>query len=121
MLTAVINDQSLLVQGIVSHFRRSASTMTVQVLEAGQVTMIEKLLKLKPDVIIIESHDLSGSAFPLNRLFAELPRLIVIEVNNDTSNIQVIRSNQFIASGVADLLNILENPAGSLPAVFSLI
>ena len=141
MLTAVINDQSLLVQGIISHFRRASSKVNFEVVEIGyacptntgvlsdyttrtgalsaSATVLEKLIALHPDVVIVESRELSSSSvFPLNRLFAELPSLIVVEVNQETSNIQVIRSNQFKTTGVSDLLNFLENTNGTLPVAF---
>ena len=128
MLTAVINDQSLLVQGIISHFRRASSKVNFEVVEigfasptntgvlSGSATVLEKLIALHPDVVIVESSELSSSSvFPLNRLFAELPSLIVVEVNQETSNIQVIRSNQFKTTGVSDLLNFLETTNSALP------
>jgi chemotaxis response regulator CheB len=110
MLTAVVTDQSLLVQGIISHFRHSAPSIDVQMVEIGQPNGIEKLIALQPDVVILESTELSNPVIcPLNRLFAELPQLTVVEVNVETSNIQIIRSHQYAASGVADLLSLLEH------------
>lgn len=115
MLTAVINDQSLLVQGIISHFRRTAPGINIQVVDVGQNAVNEKIIALHPDVIIVESGELAGaSVCPLNKLFSELPGLIVVEVNHQTSTVQVIRSQQFKTTGVADLLNILEGKSSNL-------
>lgn len=120
LLTAVVTDQSLLVQGIISHLRNSSPALNVQVVEVDRPDVVEKLILLKPDVVIAESKELLNSSIcPLNQLFAELPRLIVVEVNVETSNIQVIRSSQLTTSGVADLFNILERASGNLPGVFS--
>jgi hypothetical protein len=120
LITAVINDKSLLVQGIISHLRHSAPTTNVQVVEIGIPDVVDKLIALQPEVVILESGLSSSAICPLNRLFVELPRLVVIEVNIQTSNIQIIRSNQYKAAGVADLLNILENASGNPPVVFPL-
>jgi len=115
MLTAVINDQSLLVQGIISHFRRTAPGINIQVVDAGQNALNEKIIALHPEVIIVESSELAGTTVcPLNKLFAELPGLIVVEVNHQTSTVQVIRSQQFTTNGVSDLLNILESGSNHL-------
>lgn len=120
MLTAVVSNRSLLVQGIVSHFRRSLPSMGVEVVEIGEDHVFEKLIALKPDIVILESRELSREeACPLNKLFAELPKLVVIEVNIETSNIQVIRSDQYTASGVNDLLNLLRNADKDLSGVLS--
>lgn len=109
MLTAVINDQSLLVQGIISHFRRAAPGVNIQVVDVRQNAVNEKIIAMHPDVIIVESGELAGTnVCPLNKLFSELPGLIVVEVNHQTSTVQVIRSQQFTTTGVSDILNILE-------------
>ena len=122
MLTAVVSNQSLLVQGIISRIRRSTPILGVEVVEIGQQDLAEKLIALKPDIVILESNDLSGqNACPLNKLFAELPRLAVIEVNLETSNIQIIRSNRYTATGVDDLLNLLKNAGEDLHGVLSSI
>jgi DNA-binding NarL/FixJ family response regulator len=115
ILTAVINDQSLLVQGIISYLRHSDPSTKIKVVEICQPSVFEKLLELHPDVIIIESKDPSNSAIcPLNVLFAKLPSLVLVEVNLETSNVQIIRSNNYTASGVTDLLDILKNASESL-------
>ena len=122
MLIAILSDQSLLTQGIISRLHNSASGLNVQMIELGQQDAIEKLIALQPDVVILESKDLSNpSIFPLNRLFSILPHLVVMEVNIETSDIQIIRSNQYTASGVADMLNMLQISNGNTPSVLSSI
>lgn len=122
MLTAVISNRSLLLQGIISRLRRSSPKLDVEMVEYGENNVAEKIIELQPDIVIVDSKEFSGqAACPLNVLFAALPRLVVIEVNIETSNIQIIRSSQYAASGVEDLLNILKNADGDLRGVFSSI
>jgi hypothetical protein len=122
MITAVISDQSLLVQGILSHLRRSSPAVTVEMVELNRPDVLERLIAIQPDVVIVESQSLEKSNIcPLNRLFASMPGLVVMEVNMTTSDVQIIRSNQYTASGVSDLLSMLENASGNFPGVFSSI
>jgi hypothetical protein len=122
MIVAVLSDQSLLMQGIISRLQSSAPALNIQVAYKGQPDVVEKWIALQPDVVLVESKELSDpDTFPLNRLFACLPQLVVMEVNLETSNIQIIRSSQYAASGVVDLLNMLQNASGNFPGVFSSI
>lgn len=120
MLTAVISNHSLLVEGIISRLRRSSPSLGVEMVEIGEQNVVEKIIALKPDMVIVESKEFSGQlSCPLNILFASLPSLVLIEVNIETSNIQIIRSSQYTASGVDDLLNLLRNAGENIPGVFS--
>jgi hypothetical protein len=119
---AVLSDQSLLMQGIISRLQSSVPAINLLIAETGKPDVVEQWIALQPDMVILESKELSDpSIFPLNRLFANLPQLVVLEVNIETSTIQMIRSNQYSASGVADLLNVLQNASGNIPGVFSSI
>lgn len=122
ILVAILSDQSLLMQGIISRLQSSVPALNIQVAEMGQPGVVEKWIALQPDVVILESKELSDPSFcPLNKLFASLPHLVVLEVNLETSDIQVIRSDQYTASGVADLLHLLQSASGKFPGVFSSI
>jgi hypothetical protein len=122
MIVAVLSDQSLLMQGIISRLQSSVPAINIQIAEIGQPGVVEKWIALRPDVVILESKQLTDPTFfSLNRLFACLPHLVVLEVNLETSNIQIIRSNQYAASGVADLLHLLESASGNVPGVISSI
>jgi DNA-binding NarL/FixJ family response regulator len=115
ILIVVVTDQSLLVQGIISFLHRSVSSVNIQVVEVRQPSDINKIISLRPDVVILDSNGLSNSSLcPLNILFAKLSRLVVVEVNQETSNVQIIQSSQYAASGVNDLLNVLMDTNGSL-------
>lgn len=120
MIVAVLTDQSLLMQGITSRLQASVLASNIQIIETKPTEAFEKWVALQPDVVILESKELTDPLFcPLNRLFTSLPSLVVVEVNLQTSNIQVIRSSQFTASGVADLLHLLQSASENLPGVFS--
>jgi chemotaxis response regulator CheB len=122
MIVSVLSNQALLMQGIISRLQSSAPALDIQIVETSQPEVVEKWIALQPDVVILESKELSDpSIFPLNRLFTCLPHLVVMEVNLETSDIQIIRSDQYTASGVADLLNILQSASGNHPGVFSSI
>ena len=110
MIIAILSDQSLLTQGIISRLHNSAPTLNVKMVELGQPAVVEKLLAIQPDVVILESKELSNNSFcPLNHLFAALPHLVVMEVNIVSSVIQIIRSNQYAASGIGDMLTMLQD------------
>jgi chemotaxis response regulator CheB len=110
MNVAILSDQSLLTQGIISRLHNSAPSINVQMVELGQPAVVEKLLAIQPDVIILESKELSNNSFcPLNHLFAAFPHLVVMEVNIETSDIQIIRSSQYAASGIGDMLTMLQD------------
>jgi hypothetical protein len=120
MIVAVLTNQSLLMQGIISRLQASAFALNIQIMETKPEEVLEKWIALQPDVVIIESKELSNPLFfPLNMLFTNLPSLVVMEVNIQTSNIQIIRSSQFTASGVADLLGLLQSASENLPGAFS--
>jgi hypothetical protein len=120
MIVAVLTNQSLLMQGIISRLQASALALNIQIVETKPEEVLEKWIALQPDVVIIESKELSDPLFfPLNMLFTSLPSLVVMEVNIQASNIQVIRSSQFTASGVADLLGLLQSASENLPGAFS--
>ena len=119
MNVAILSDQSLLTQGIITRLHTSAPTLNVENIEIDQPDAFERLFNSHPDVVILESKELLNSTtFPLNRLFSVLPHLVLIEVNIETSDIQVIRSSQHSTSGITDLLNQLQS-ASSLPGAFT--
>ena len=118
MNVAILSDQSLLTQGILTRLNNSASLFHVESIEIGNPDAVERLFSSQPDVVILESKELSNSSiFPINRLFSVLPHLVLIEVNIETSDIQVIRSSQYTPSGITDMLNMLQN-VNSLPGVY---
>ena len=118
MNVSILSDQSLLTQGIISRLNNSVPALNIQTIEIGQADAVDQLVNSQPDVVILESKELSNSTvFPLNRLFSVLPHLVLIEVNIETSDIQVIRSNQYAASGITDMLDMLQNGNNSLPEV----
>lgn len=120
MIVAVLSAQSLLMQGIISRLYGCASILDLQIIETKPEEAFEKWIILQPDVVILESKELSDPVnFPLNRLFTSLPSLVVVEVNIQTSNIQMIRSSQFTASDVVDLLHLLQSTSENLPGAFS--
>jgi hypothetical protein len=122
MIVAILSDQSLLTQGIISRLHNSAPAKDVQIVELGQPDVVGKLLAIKPDVIILESKELANNSLcPLNHLFGVIPHLVVMEVNIETSDIQVIRSNQYAASGIGDMLTMLQNAHGPQHSVVSSI
>ena len=102
---AILSDQSLLTQGIITSLHKSAPALNIETIETGQPGAYERLFSYRPDVVILESKELSNPAiFPLNQLFSLLPCLVLIEVNIETSDIQVIRSSQYPASSITDRL-----------------
>jgi chemotaxis response regulator CheB len=120
MNVAILSDQSLLTQGIISRLHNSAPSVEVQMVEIDQPDVFEKLVGLQPDVVILESKELVNSAiFPMNQLFSVLPQLVIMEVNIETSDIQIIRSNQYAASGITDMLKMLQNANGGFPGVIT--
>jgi chemotaxis response regulator CheB len=122
MIIAILSDQSLLMQGIISHLHRSAPTLNIHVTEIGESDVIEKWITLAPDVVILDSKELCDpSLFPLNRLFAGLPHVVVMKVNIETSDIQIIRSDQYTASGVSDFINIFKSASVIIPGSYSSI
>ena len=117
---AILSDQSLLRQGIITSLHKSAPALNIETIETGQPGAYERLFSYRPDVVILESKELSNPAiFPLNQLFSLLPCLVLIEVNIETSDIQVIRSSQYPASSITDMLNMLQNAGSNQPGVYT--
>jgi len=106
----VLTDFSLLAQGITSRLRESSQIMDVVEIDFRKSGVLEKLIKLKPQVVIFGSKDANSTDYcPLDLLFDALPNLLVIEVNQNNSNIQLIRGNQYNASNFSDFMRLLEN------------
>ena len=60
MLIAILSDQSLLTQWIISRLHNSAPARNIQMVEISQSDTVEKLILLEPDVVIFESKDFSS-------------------------------------------------------------
>lgn len=86
--------------------------------------LIEALTEGKPQIIILDaSNRPTTETCPLHQIFTVLPDVIVIEVNLADSQIQVIRSDHYTASGFSDLLHLIEgaktNFSNSVDAISS--
>ena len=118
----VLTDYSLLVQGIASRLRQSAHSLEVELVDFRQANVLETLIKIQPQVVILESRDVEKSSMcSLGSLFEALPNLVVIELNLEKSNIHMIRGDQYQAMDSTDLLRVLDDVNGHFPEVFAAI
>ncbi|MEW5941420.1 MAG: hypothetical protein AB1750_17280 [Chloroflexota bacterium] len=116
----VITGHSLLAQGIISNLRKSSHALTVESLDAARPDLVDTLVLLQPEIVIKEAAPWQNEqGCSLNRLFEALPNLIVLEVNLNTSSVQLIRSGLYDASGFAGLMNVLEGVRANLRDVFA--
>lgn len=116
----VLTSHSLLAQGIIANLRRSSLSLEVETLDANHPNLVDTLALMQPEIIITESTQWKVSeACSLSHLFEVLPSLIVLEVNLNNSNVQLIRSDRYDASGFAGFLQVLENVRANLPGIFN--
>ena len=116
----VITGHSLLAQGIISNLRKSSHSLEVESLDANRPDLVDMLVVLQPEIVVMEASPWqNGQGCSLNRLFEALPNLIVLEVNLNTSSVQMIRSGLYDASGFAGFMNVLEGVRTNLRDVFT--
>lgn len=118
----VLTDYSLLAQGIASRLRQSSRSLDVIVLDFRQADVLNEVVRLQPQVVIYGSRDVEQSdRCPLGSLFNALPYLTVIELNLDSSNVQLIRGGQYNATDCTDLVSMLEDVSGKYPEVVAAV
>lgn len=113
----MLTDYSLLVQGIASRLRQSFHSLEVEEVDQSQPDLIHTLINLQPQVVILGSYGQEERPCELSHLFNALPNLVVIEVNLESSNVQMIRSGQYTAADISGLVNMLEGSGGSFQEV----
>jgi hypothetical protein len=105
---AVVNGKSLLIQGALSYFKNH-STSNVEVLSLDIASPVEALAKLKlfsPDILVVEAQCFSGdSAFCQTSILELFPQLVMLELQVDSPNVRIIRSEQCKPATFEELLS----------------
>lgn len=109
---AILTSHSLLADGLVSRLKEFGSQLELQVFDMTQSDVLSQVLAFRPLAIILEKErSQQYENCSLQHILAAFPNITVIYLHMDDSEIQVILSEQHIAGGVRDLIEII-HPSG---------
>jgi DNA-binding NarL/FixJ family response regulator len=103
----VISDHSIMMDGIIS---RLSSAREDVVFHVGNRTesLISQVSQYHPDVVIIDKEDINDSGYcSLNALFNAYPNMMLVEIDQNTAELQIIGSQQIQPKGFSDLMQYL--------------
>ena len=110
---AILTSHSLLADGLVSCLKEFSSQLKVQVFDVTQADVLSEVFGFQPLAIILEKErSQQYETCSLQHILATFPNITVIYLHMDDSEVQVILSEQHIANGVRDLIEII-HPSGT--------
>jgi DNA-binding NarL/FixJ family response regulator len=113
----VLSSSSLLAQGVISRLSSFSSLIDLDVLDLAAEDLFQRIIHVKPDIVIYESSDLEApGCCLLSRIINFLPDCVVLKLQMSSSNVQVIQSARFSVATAGDLLELFQDSIGSLDA-----
>ena len=93
--------------GILAKLGQDAGAINIVVGDASE-PLLGQVIEQAPDVVLLEKKTLlSPTHCSLNILFAAVPNLVLVEIDETTGELQFIGSQQMQPKGISDLLSYL--------------
>jgi len=107
---AILTGHSLLADGLISRFREYSSLLDVQVFDIAQPDILAVVKEFQPLAIILDKDaSQQYEDCSLKNILTTFPNITVIYLHLAESSVQVILSEQFVASGVRELIEIIHS------------
>lgn len=115
---AVLAHHSLFADGIASRLREHSGQIEVQTVEAGAVDLPQRLQRVRPAIVLMDSTDVEAvERMPLDRLWALLPEARVMRLDPASDHVRVFSCERWRAAGIEGLIAAMLKigPAGWPP------
>jgi hypothetical protein len=108
MRIVILSARSLFADGIASKLRQVEHDLEMNVMDPRQPGALERIVSAQPSVIIMDGTDSElAEHVPLGQLVASLPTVRVIWLNPQQELVQLVTSEQRIATDVSDLIEMI--------------
>jgi len=105
---AILTAHSLFADGIISRLREYPTRVEFQVFDIGEAGVLAQALAFNPSAIFLEGEVSSRyEDCSLEQLLTNFPNVTVVFLHISESKIQVILSEQYVASDVRALVEFL--------------
>ncbi len=106
---AVLTSHSLFADGLISRLHEFSEQIELRVFDLTQPGFMEQIAAFQPVSIILEDNKNSQSeTCSLNNILEAFPNVTVVYLHLGEAEIQVIQSEQYLAKGVRELVDILQ-------------
>jgi len=107
----ILSARSLFADGVASQLRQAAQDLELTVLDPKQPEAIDQIVDAQPSVIIMDGGDSELARLcPLSNLVSMLPTVKIIWLKPQQDVVQLVTSEQRIATQVNDLIEMINQP-----------
>jgi len=107
----ILSARSLFADGVASQLRQAAKDLELTVLDPKQPEAIDQIVDARPSVIIMDGGDNELARLcPLSYLVSMLPSVKIIWLKPQQDVVQLVTSEQRIATQVSDLIEMINQP-----------
>jgi hypothetical protein len=109
----VLSGRSLFAEGVAARLRQHADRIDLVVVETDQKDVLGKIVAVAPETVILDATDAEAARLcSLTRLFGALPAVRVVRLDPERDQIQLVTSEERVASDVTDLIDVIQPPEG---------
>jgi DNA-binding NarL/FixJ family response regulator len=107
----ILSARSLFADGVASQLQQAAHDLELRVLDPNLPEAIERIVDAQPSVIIMDGGDSELSRLcPLRDLVSVLPTVRIIWLKPQQDVVQLVTSEQRIATQVSNLIEMINQP-----------
>jgi hypothetical protein len=111
MRIVILSARSLFADGIASKLRQVEHDLEMNVMDPRQPGALERIVSAQPSVIIMDGTDSElAEHVPLGQLVSYMPTVRVIWLDPQQELIQLVTSEQRVATNVNDLIEMINQP-----------
>jgi DNA-binding NarL/FixJ family response regulator len=120
----ILSDHSLLSDGVISQLKQNRSSFEFSIVDVLSENLIDRVIKEKPSILILDGSNphITQSKLLLDLLMA-FPSLQVINLNNQSPEVKVIRWGSKLVSGIDELISAIasgsSNPHENSPSMIT--
>jgi hypothetical protein len=113
LLVVILSSGSLLLEGVATRLRGHSSRVELALIDPRSPDLLMHLTQLSPAAVILDAADpWVAENCPMTRLLSAVPGARIIELDTQTQQIRVVSSEQYPASDVNALVDVID---GHLP------
>jgi DNA-binding NarL/FixJ family response regulator len=105
----ILSGQSLFAEGIASRLRQYLQLVNLEIVVPGSLDVVSQIIAARPSVVILDDTDPGIEQYcSLGKLLRLFPKLKVIILDLQQEQIQVVDSEQRLATRVHDLAQMIQ-------------
>ena len=110
----VFSSRSIFAEGVVSRLRQHPNSGEIHFIDAKDEDYVEKVFKLRPSFVIIDSSEEEGSkCCLLCDLLDAFPAITIIRLKVHEKDVQVIASSLYSVDKVKNLIDLINGDDGT--------